>query len=63
MFDYTNFDDVFLFNKSFSYPSDAVDAIEQHRIAFEGLFVDKVLKSLDVKRRMSSPPFHANLLL
>lgn len=51
MFDYNNFDDVFAFNPSYSYDSSEVETIEANRGELEGLFVDKVLRALDIKRR------------
>lgn len=51
MFDYTNFSDVFSFNQNYSYDQSTVEGIEARRKALEGLFVDKVLKLLDIKRR------------
>jgi hypothetical protein len=56
MFHISNFDDVFAFNPNYSYDESAVDSIEQRRIAFEGLFVDKILKMVDIKRREHSFP-------
>jgi hypothetical protein len=57
MFDISNFDDVFGFDLNYSYDAETVESIEQHRIAFEGLFVDRVLKLLSIKRRKSSTIF------
>jgi hypothetical protein len=54
MFDISNFDDVFEFDKKYSYAAETVESIEQRRIAFEGLFVDRVLKLLSIKRRKSA---------
>jgi len=51
MFDYNNFDDVFAFNLSYSYDPSEVETIEANRRKLEGLFVDKVLRALDIKRR------------
>jgi hypothetical protein len=51
MFNYQNFDDVFNFNKEYSYTAVAVETIEANRRSLEGLFVDKILKLLDIKRR------------
>lgn len=51
MFDYNNFEDVFAFNPNYSYESSEVETIETNRRKLEGLFVDKVLKALDIKRR------------
>jgi hypothetical protein len=53
MFDYTNFSDVFSFNQSYSYDQSTVEGIEARRKSLEGLFVDRVLKLLDIKRRES----------
>jgi hypothetical protein len=53
MFNYQNFDEVFSFNPEYSYTAVAVETIEANRRSLEGLFVDKVLKLLDIKRRKS----------
>lgn len=53
MFDISNFDDVFGFDPKYSYAAETVESIEQHRAVFEGLFVDRVLKLLGIKRRKS----------
>jgi hypothetical protein len=63
MFDITNFDDVFGFDPKYSYSAEAVESIEQHRAAFEGLFVDRVLKLLGIKRRKSASTILRSLLL
>ncbi len=54
MFNYHDFDDIFDFDSNYSYDSAVVEAIESHRKRLEGLFIDKVLKLLDIKRRMCS---------
>jgi hypothetical protein len=51
MIEYQNFDDLFHFSTQYSYDSSHTEMIEAHRKSLEGLFVDKVLKALDVKRR------------
>lgn len=56
MFDITNFNDVFAFNTNYSYDESAVESIEQRRIALEGLFVDRILKMVDIKRREHAFP-------
>lgn len=53
MFDISSFDDVFGFDPKYSYAAETVESIEQHRTVFEGLFVDRVLKLLGIKRRKS----------
>ncbi|KFX94520.1 hypothetical protein O988_06254 [Pseudogymnoascus sp. VKM F-3808] len=60
MFEITNFDDVFGFDPKYSYSAEAVESIEQHRAAFEGLFVDRVLKLLGIKRPNKSYPPKSN---
>ena len=52
MFDYRNFDEVFEFDPEYSYDSSTVESIEANRRSLEGLFVDKIFKLLDIKRRM-----------
>jgi hypothetical protein len=51
MFNYHHFDEVFSFDPECSYTPDAIGNIEAHRKALSGLFVEKVLKLLGVKRR------------
>jgi hypothetical protein len=51
MFDYSDFEEVFAFNPDYSYDSSEVETIEANRRQLEGLFVDKVFKALDIKRR------------
>jgi hypothetical protein len=51
MFNYQNFDDVFNFNPEYSYTAVAVETVEANRRTLEGLFVDRILKFLDIKRR------------
>jgi hypothetical protein len=51
MFDHSNFEEVFSFNPGYSYESSEVETIEANRRKLEGLFVDKVLKALDIKKR------------
>lgn len=51
MFDHNCFDDVFAFNPSYCYDSSEIETIEANRRKLEGLFVDKVFKALDIKRR------------
>jgi len=53
MFNYLDFDDVFGFDTAYSYQQDSVHAIEANRRELEGLFIDKVLKILGIKRRKS----------
>lgn len=63
MFDISNFDDVFGFDSNYSYDEATVESIEQRRIAFEGLFVDRVLRLLSVKRRKYGFQYLIALLL
>ena len=51
MFNYQNFDEVFSFDPDCSYDEDAVADIEANRKYLEGLFIDKVMKLLGIKRR------------
>ncbi len=60
MFDYREFEEVFDFNAQYSYDSSVVETIEANRRALEGLFVDRVLKLNDIKRRESGQ--HAPLI-
>lgn len=52
MFDYLDFDQVFEFDADVSYESATVEKIEANRKSLEGLFVDKVLKLMGIKRRV-----------
>lgn len=54
MFNYHNFDEVFGFDPECSYDEAAIHGIDEHRKALEGLFLDKVLKLLQIKRRESN---------
>lgn len=51
MFSYQEFDDVFDFDPGYSYEEESLHTIEANRKEFEGLFIDKVLKLLGLKRR------------
>jgi hypothetical protein len=51
MFNYQRFDEVFSFDPGCSYDEDAIHSIEAHRKGLQGLFVDRVLKLLGIKRR------------
>jgi hypothetical protein len=55
MFNYQNFDEVFEFDPEISYNEDVSHSIETNRKSMEGLFIDKVLKLLGVKRRKFTP--------
>jgi len=55
MFRYQNFDEVFGFDPECSYVDDTVHEIETNRRAMEGLFITRVLKLLQVKRRRPLP--------
>ena len=51
MFNYHNFNEVFSFDPGCCYDKDAIHKIEANRKVIQGLFVDKVLKLLGIKRR------------
>ncbi len=51
MFNILDFEEVFDFDPECSYADDAVKKIEAHRKDLEGLFVDRVMKLLGIKRR------------
>jgi len=51
MFDYSDFDETFDFDPNFSYEHSAVERITSRRNSLDGLFVDKVMKLLGIKRR------------
>ena len=51
MFDYRDFDEVFSFDPECSFAENAVAEIEGNRKVLEGLFVERVMKLLGIKRR------------
>jgi len=51
MFSYHNFDEVFSFDPECTYDEDTVAEIEDNRKRLEGLFIEKVMKLLGIKRR------------
>lgn len=51
MFNYHVFNEVFSFDPRCSYDEDAIHSIEAKRKTLQGLFVDRVLKLLGIKRR------------
>lgn len=51
MFNYRNFDEVFSFDPKCSFAEHAVAEIEGNRKVLEGMFVEKVMKLLGIKRR------------
>jgi hypothetical protein len=51
MFNYQHFDEVFSFDPGCSYDEDAIHSIEANRKVLQGLFIDRVLKLLGIKRR------------
>lgn len=50
MFDFRNFDDIFEFDTAYAYDQKDAEDIETCRKQLEGLFLDKVLKLLGIKR-------------
>lgn len=51
MFSYLNFEDVFSFDPNCVYDESAIHGIEAHRKTLGGLYVDKVLKLLGIRKR------------
>ncbi len=51
MFNYHNFEEVFSFDSECSYDEDTVAEIEGCRKQLQGLFIEKVMKLLGIKRR------------
>lgn len=51
MFDINKFEKVFAFNPQWTYDEAEAEGIEQRRIPLEGLFIDKVLFLMGIKRR------------
>ena len=60
---YQNFEEVFEFDPECSYDEDSVRAISSNRKAIEGLFIDRILKLLQIKRRKSASASHTVLQL
>jgi len=60
MFSYQTFEDVFNFDPEYSYDQAVIQAIDTHRKTLEGLFVDKVLKMLGIKRPVKLYPPKSN---
>jgi hypothetical protein len=56
MFSYQNFDDVFVFDPDCYYSEATIRSIEAHRKKLEGLFIERVMKLLGIKRRIVPPP-------
>jgi hypothetical protein len=56
MFNYQNFDEVFAFDADCSYDEIAIQGIETNRKALQGLFFEKILKLLGIKRRKPTFP-------
>jgi hypothetical protein len=54
MFNYQYFEEVFSFDPECSYDGEAVTEIEGQRKALEGLFIERVMKLLQIKRRESN---------
>ena len=54
IFDYRQFGEVFSFDPRCSYDEDAIHGIEANRGTLQGLFIDRVLKLLGIKRRKYS---------
>ncbi|KAG0647174.1 elys transcription factor [Hyphodiscus hymeniophilus] len=60
MFNYHHFEEVFSFDTNCSYPENESYSIEAHRKVLQGLFVDKVLKLLGIKRPAKLYPPQSN---
>ncbi len=54
MSNYLVFEDVFDFDPECSYEDDTIAEIEANRKALDGLFIEKVMKLLGIKRRWLS---------
>lgn len=60
MFNYQDFDEVFAFDPRCSYDEIAIQGIEANRKALQGLFIEKVLKLLGIKRPTKFYPSKSN---
>jgi len=50
-FNYQNFDEVFAFDLNWCHDEIATQSIEKNRKTLEGLFIERVLKMLGIKKR------------
>ncbi|KUJ14641.1 uncharacterized protein LY89DRAFT_783738 [Mollisia scopiformis] len=60
IFNYHNFDEVFEFDPECTYDDETVAAIEQNRKDLEGLFIERVMKALGIKRPAKYYPPKSN---
>ncbi len=51
MLNFNNFEEVFYFNPDYSYDEEMVVEIENNRKEIQGLFIDRVMKLMGIKRR------------
>jgi hypothetical protein len=54
MFSYHNFNEIFAFDPGCSYDDDTIHKIGVNRSKLEGLFIEKVMKLMGIKRRKES---------
>ncbi len=61
---FNNFDEVFDFNPDYSYDEEMVLEIENNRKGIQGLFIDRIMKLMGIKRRKEPVVFlWRNLLI
>ncbi|KAF8857095.1 hypothetical protein BDZ45DRAFT_675034 [Acephala macrosclerotiorum] len=60
IFDYHNFDEVFEFDPECAYDDDTIASIEENRKAIAGLFIERVMKALGIKRPAKYYPPKSN---
>ncbi|KAE8445586.1 hypothetical protein EG329_013219 [Mollisiaceae sp. DMI_Dod_QoI] len=60
IFNYHNFEEVFEFDPECAYDDDTIAAIEENRKALEGLFIERVMKALGIKRPSKYYPPKSN---
>lgn len=60
MYSWQTFDEVFGFDSGSAYGLTDAQTIQSNRKALEGLFVDKVLRLMGIKRREQQPDYLFN---
>jgi hypothetical protein len=63
MLNYQDFDEVFAFDTQYSYQASAVESILANRERLGGLFIDKIVRLLDIKRRKYGPQLSNGILI
>ena len=61
MFNFQSFAEVFAFDPECSYDENTVSTIEANRKELEGLFIDRVMKAMNITRREEPLSVHCGL--